>query len=192
MDVREFRSHLFTDGPYGLAPSSTGPGSAGRTDFPRTAPRSGAKLQELACLLASKPDHQLLGQTEFIGTDAAEAQHQQWAHRLKHEGGEAILEELRGLTLPKRNSLREVWRATIAYFENHVHRMDYPSYRARGWHIGSGPVEAACNRVIGQRLKGTGMRWGPAGADAMSHLRALLLSERGQWPTYWAHRPRAA
>jgi hypothetical protein len=127
-----------------------------------------------------------------IGTEAAEDQHRRWAHRLKHEGGGAILEELRELALPKRSGLHEVWRTTVVYFENQVHRMDYPSYRARGWQIGSGPVEAACKTVIGQRLKGTGMRWGAAGADAISHLRALFLSERGQWAAYWTDRPQAA
>ena len=45
----------------------------------------------------------------------------------------------------------------MTYFRNHHHRMDYPSYRARGWQIGSGPVEAACKTVIGQRMKGSGM-----------------------------------
>lgn len=127
-----------------------------------------------------------------VGTEAATAQHEQWAHRLKHEGGKVILEELRELALPKRNSLREVWRATVVYFENHVHRMDYPSYRAHGWQIGSGPIEAACKTVIGQRLKGTGMRWGPTGADAMCHLRALLLSGSDQWAAYWTERSVAA
>ena len=29
-----------------------------------------------------------------------------------------------------------------------------------GWQIGSGPVESACKTVVGNRLKGGGMRWG--------------------------------
>ena len=126
------------------------------------------------------------------GTEAAEAQHQDWAHRLKHEGGQVILQELRKLELPGRASLHDVWRSTVGYFENQVHRMDYPTYRAHGWQIGSGPIEAACKTVINQRLKGTGMRWSPAGADAMSHLRALFMSERGQWAAYWKHCQAAA
>ena len=126
------------------------------------------------------------------GSEAAEARHQRWAHRLKHEGGAAVLEELRGLDLPNREGLRELHRATVVYFENQVHRMDYPRYRAHGWQIGSGPIEAACKTVIGRRLKGTGMRWGPQGADAMSHLRALLVSEPGQWAAYWSSRGQAA
>ena len=125
-------------------------------------------------------------------TEAAKDQHQQWVHRLKHEGGATVLEELRTLKLPNRKGLRECYRATLVYFENQVHRMDYPTYRAHGWQIGSGPVEAACKTVINRRLKGTGMRWGPEGADAMSHLRALYVSEPSQWSAYWSSRSRAA
>jgi hypothetical protein len=47
------------------------------------------------------------------GTEAAEAQHQQWSHRLKHEGGQAVLDELRTLDLGSRPSAREVWRETV-------------------------------------------------------------------------------
>ena len=46
----------------------------------------------------------------------------------------------------------------IGYFENNRHRTDYPSYRQKGWDIGSGPTEAGC-KIIGERLKGSGMRW---------------------------------
>lgn len=120
------------------------------------------------------------------GAEAAVERHRSWAHRLKHEGGEAMLGELRGLAAPPR--ARDAWRATVTYFENQVHRMDYPTYRAKGWQIGSGPVEAACKAVVGQRLKGAGMRWGLRGSDAVAHLRALFLGERGQWAAYWAHR----
>ena len=71
------------------------------------------------------------------------------------------------------------------YFENHVHRMDYPAYRARGWAIGSGPIESACKTVIGKRMKNGGMRWGEDGADEMCHLRALFSSGEDQWDAYW-------
>jgi len=122
------------------------------------------------------------------GTEAATACHLDWAHRLKHEGGQVILDELRSLSVPPR--AQETWRTTITYFANQVHRMDYPSYRAKGWQIGSGPVEAACKTVIGQRLKGTGMRWCLSGSDGVAHLRALFMSERTQWAAYWTHRQR--
>ena len=67
--------------------------------------------------------------------------------------------------------------------------MDYPSYLAKGWAIGSGPVESACKTVIGKRMKGGGMRWGEDGADEMCHLRALLSGRDKQWDAYW-HPPR--
>jgi hypothetical protein len=124
------------------------------------------------------------------GSEAATTQHQQWTHRLKHERGQAVLDELRAWSVPLR--AQEIWPETVRYFENQVHRMDYPSYRPKGWQIGSGPVEAACKTVIGQRLKGTGMRWGLSGSDGVAHLRALFLSERGQWAAYWRHRQKKA
>jgi len=93
---------------------------------------------------------------------------------------------LRGVDVSGRRApLREAHRELLVYFDNQVHRMDDPSYRAKGWLIGSGPVEAACKQVVGQRLKGTGMRGGEAGADAVCHLRALFRSEKGQWDDYW-------
>lgn len=117
---------------------------------------------------------------------AATALHGQWCHRLKHEGGAALLAELRALPLAGRGpAARQVYTEELGYFENQAHRMDYPQYVAKGWQIGSGPVESACKRVIGLRLKGAGMRWGEDGADAVSHLRALFLSEPGQWTAFW-------
>lgn len=110
-----------------------------------------------------------------------------WCHRLKHEGGPVVLAELRRVDVSSRSeAVREAHRVLLVYFTNQVHRMDYPSYRAKGWLIGSGPVEAACKQVVGQRMKGCGMRWGEAGADAVCHLRALFRSEKGQWDAYWA------
>jgi hypothetical protein len=117
----------------------------------------------------------------------AEALGQQWCHQLKHEGGQAVLAMLQGLELRGRSATaRECHQTTLRYFTNQVHRMDYPTYRAKGWQIGSGPVESACKRVVGQRLKGAGMRWGEAGADAVCRLRALFLSEDGPWEAFWS------
>jgi hypothetical protein len=109
-----------------------------------------------------------------------------WCHRLKHEGGEVVLRELKGIDVSGRSgTVQESHRVLLVYFTNQVHRMDYPSYHAKGWLIGSGPVEAACKQVVGQRMKGSGMRWGEAGADAVCHLRALFRSEKTQWDDYW-------
>ena len=110
-----------------------------------------------------------------------------WCHRLKHEGGEVVLAALRQVEVSDRSAVvQEAHRELLVYFGNQAHRMDYPTYRAKGWLIGSGPVEAGCKQVVGQRMKGSGMRWGEAGADAVCHLRALSRSEKGQWDAYWA------
>jgi hypothetical protein len=126
---------------------------------------------------------------QALHPDEAQAQDvaRTWCHRLKHEGGKVVLAELERIDVSGRSAtVQEAHRVVLVYFTNQVHRMDYPSYRAKGWLIGSGPVEAACKQVVGQRLKGTGMRWGEAGADAVCHLRALFRSEKGQWDAYWA------
>jgi len=118
---------------------------------------------------------------------AAKALAGRWCHQLKTAGGQAVLAVLRGLDLRgKAQAARALHEATVGYFVNQGHRMDYPAYQAKGWQIGSGPVESACKTVVGQRLKGAGMRWGEDGADAVCHLRALFRSEAGQWDAFWA------
>jgi hypothetical protein len=117
--------------------------------------------------------------------DAAETWRKAWCARLKTEGGGPVLAALRDLEVSGR-AARAVRADVVKYFGNQVHRMDYPAYLAQGWQIGSGPVESACKTVVGQRLKGGGMRWGVGGADNVCHLRALFRSERGQWEAFWS------
>ncbi len=122
--------------------------------------------------------------------EAAQALAQQWCGLLKAEGGATTLAVLREWAWPQRRSAewRKQWAQTQEYFGNNVHRMAYPEYVAEGWHIGSGVVESACKTVVGQRLKGAGMRWGEQGAHAVCHVRALYRSEKGQWQAYWRGR----
>lgn len=118
---------------------------------------------------------------------ACQSQAEQWCRLLKAEGGALTLEVLRQWDWPARKSatLREQLETVLRYFGNNVHRMAYPEYLAAGWHIGSGVVESACKTVVGQRLKGPGMRWGEEGAHTLCHVRALYRSEKGQWQAFW-------
>lgn len=110
-----------------------------------------------------------------------------WCRTMKRRGGAALLKTLERLDLAGRPAETvERHRLLTGYVENNLRRMDYPKYLARGWHIGSGPVESACKTVIGTRMKGGGMRWGTGGADQMAHVRALFRSEPGQWDAFWA------
>lgn len=113
----------------------------------------------------------------------------QWCRTLKREGGTRVLEILQALPASRKPAIREKQTATLNYFRNNVHRMDYPRYVANGWSIGSGAVESACKTVVGQRLKLSGMRWREYGTDTICHLRALFKSETGQWQAFWRRSP---
>lgn len=113
-----------------------------------------------------------------------------WRRQLKRDGGLRLLRLLKELDLTGHPAAAQAAHADcVRYFQNHQHRMDYPRYLANGWQIGSGPVESACKTVVANRLKGSGMRWGSDGADALCHLRALYLSQAGQWDDFWENYP---
>jgi hypothetical protein len=109
----------------------------------------------------------------------------EWCRTLKREGGRRVLEILQALSVPGKLAVQEKYDTTLGYFRNNVHRMDYPTYVANGWSIGSGAVESACKTVVGQRLKLAGMRWREYGTDTVCHLRALFKGETGQWQAFW-------
>ena len=126
-------------------------------------------------------------------TDEAAAleQTKAWSRLLRDEGGEVLIAVLENWEWPVVRSLAAVRAEVLGYFGNQVHRMDYPSYEAHGWFIGSGAVERACKTVVGQRLKGSGMRWSESGAHAVCHVRALYRSEHSQWTDFWRRSPAA-
>ena len=120
--------------------------------------------------------------------EAARAAWSQQAKGILYEqGGAALRTYLYALVLPPRTGadVREELRKLIGYFENNRHRTDYPTYRQRGWDIGSGPTEAGC-KIIGVRLKGSGMRWVEEGAAPVGALRALYVSGAKLWDGFWA------
>lgn len=112
-----------------------------------------------------------------------------WCHTMKHEGGRRVVEELERRGPPRgKTAARRQYDETLHYLRNNVHRMDYPSYRANGWSIGSGAMESACKTVVGQRLKLAGMRWRERGTNEMCHRRALYRSEPQQWDLFWSRK----
>ena len=116
---------------------------------------------------------------------AAAEQTTAWSRLLRDEGGEVLIAALEAWDWPGTKGLAAAREEELGYFRNQVHRMDYPTYAANGWYIGSGAVESACKTVVGQRLKGSGMRWSEAGAHAVCHVRALYRSEHSQWTDFW-------
>ena len=60
----------------------------------------------------------------------------------------------------------------------------YPRYRRLGLAVGSGPVESACETLVGARCKQSGMRnWTRHGAEGVLRLRAAL--QTGRYNALW-------
>jgi Uncharacterised protein family (UPF0236) len=84
----------------------------------------------------------------------------------------------------KKDALKE-----ISYLRKNKERMRYKDYRAEGFFIGSGVVEACCKSIIGGRLKRSGMEWSVRGANAIISLRCIIKS--GRFEDYWSERAAA-
>lgn len=74
----------------------------------------------------------------------------------------------------------------LSYFVNNLTRMQYGTFRAKGYFIGSGVVEAGCKTVIGGRCKQSGMRWSESGAENILALRCIHSSRR--LDSFWKYR----
>jgi hypothetical protein len=79
---------------------------------------------------------------------------------------------------PRKQERQRLRKTTAQYFRVNQERMRYGSFLQRGYHIGSGVVEASCKHVVGARLDQAGMHWRQPSADAVVALRAALLSSQ--------------
>ena len=75
---------------------------------------------------------------------------------------------------PRHRKVQQV----LEYFRKNRKRMCYAQWKSAGYMIGSGVVEAACKTLVAQRLKLSGMRWSPKGAQAILTMRGWDQSER--------------
>jgi hypothetical protein len=101
-------------------------------------------------------------------------------HRLKHQGPERVLKHLAWLAARYPSShIQE----KLAYLQKREAHMQYPTYQAAGWPIGSGNVESANKVVVEARLKGAGMRWGRHNVNPMLVLRNAVCNRR--WQEMW-------
>ena len=99
---------------------------------------------------------------------------------LRKCGGKLVLDALSKLS--ETHTSKELDSA-ITYFQNNHHRMDYPAYESEGYHITSSTAESACRHVVGDRLKGSGMRWTIPGAQSTTLLRLKWKNEK--WIDFW-------
>lgn len=99
------------------------------------------------------------------------------AHALKHTGPDTVLAALRALPPGEQRD------TALGYLEPRLAQLQYPTFRAAGYPIGSGIVESANKVVVQDRLKGSGMHWAPASVDPMLALRTVACADR--WDEAW-------
>ncbi len=133
-----------------------------------------------------------------LGADAPEAAG--WARQLKDALWDGQVEQVLAALRTEAERLgppqesdgpehpRRVLANNVGYFQTHRPHMDYPTYRRKGWPIGSGVTESAVKQ-FNKRVKGTEQFWSLPGVEAILSLRALWLSQDDRWRRYWDSRP---
>jgi hypothetical protein len=124
----------------------------------------------------TRAGHEALG-VGMTATPASRAWLAAQAHALKHDGPEPVLAALRALPRGEHRT------AALAYLEPRLAQLQYPTFRAAGYPIGSGLVEGANKVVVRDRLEGSGMHWAPASVDPMLALRTIVCADR--WDEAW-------
>jgi hypothetical protein len=116
------------------------------------------------------------------GTQQAKEYRYRWQAYLEVDQVGALIAEAKGWLSQSMGEGKETLKE-IGYFENNQSRMLYGTFRANGYFIGSGVVEAGCKTVIGQRVKQSGMLWSLSGADNVLAVRCALMN--GDFESYW-------
>jgi hypothetical protein len=107
-----------------------------------------------------------------------------WAERLLQDEVAALIVEARQECAGR--PFAPAVEEALHYFATNVSRMQYGTFRAAGYFIGSGVVEAGCKTVIGARCKQSGMFWSEPGAENILALRCIHHSRRLE--QFWTHR----
>jgi len=124
----------------------------------------------------TRAGHEALG-AGMTATEVSKAWLARQAHALKHDGPDPVLAALRALPAGQHRD------AALAYLEPRLAQLQYPTFRAAGYPIGSGLVEGANKVVVEDRLKGSGMHWAPPSVDPMLALRTVVCADR--WEEAW-------
>jgi hypothetical protein len=108
----------------------------------------------------------------------------------RDEGAGGLLLGIAELNRTTRSpSKKKALKGLQDYVAKRAEMVDYPTFKAKGFDIGSGPTEAFC-KTLTARLKGSGMRWDRPNAEAMMALAALEHSHL--WNGYWQAQRQAA
>jgi len=99
-----------------------------------------------------------------------------WARRLLHDQVAQLIAQVRQECAGKTQA--QTVEKELAYFVKNAERMQYGTFRRKGFFIGSGVIEAGCKTVIGARCKQSGMFWSEPGAENVLALRCINSSRR--------------
>jgi hypothetical protein len=102
-------------------------------------------------------------------------------HELKHTGPKKVLLELQ--KLGRKHPQEQVVTGNLAYLKKREQQIQYPTFQAQGWPIGSGIVESGNKLVVEARMKGSGMHWHETHVNPMLALRNIVCSNR--WKEEW-------
>ena len=110
-------------------------------------------------------------------------EHPEFKKRLHRWARQLLRDKVQQLITATRKECAATTRAEavekeLGYFVRNVERMQYGTFRSRGFFIGSGVIEAGCKTVIGARCKQSGMLWGVRGAENILALRCIRASRR--------------
>lgn len=100
------------------------------------------------------------------------------ASRVLHSAASLLSRRTLGAT--RQANFQKAYR----YIQTRTAYLKYHDYQSVHIPIGSGVTEAACKTVYTQRLKLSGMRWSPEGAQRILTLRTILLS--GTWESTYS------
>jgi len=125
---------------------------------------------------------------------ADKARRQQWLKRVRddlwHGRLDAVIDACETHIRPHLAASDDPAQCAVTYYRNNRQRMNYPTYRANGYQIGSGTIESAVKQIASQRMKVSGARWNLSSARQVAKARAAFLS--GQWDTLATQRKHLA
>lgn len=132
------------------------------------------------------------GKAVCRGTRRHRAELEKWVatqkKRLRQGNLDEVIAEIQealdgtAVTGPGNKFRREVLARVRDHFVKNAARMQYAKLRRDDLEIGSGVVEGAVRHLVGVRLDGPGMRWGRDRAEAVLHLRCVLIN--GLWDDF--------
>ena len=114
--------------------------------------------------------------------DFDESKYKPWVRLMCNKFKESkYMDVLDEIKMFKQRVLNKSKLNIIKYIENNIKNIDYATYKANGWFIGSGAIESGNKTVVQRRLKQAGMRWNVESGQYILSLMAKAKS--GRWET---------